>query len=51
MSNKLLNHHILCFLLTERNGFRIRDDNFLEVVDVVAIDVVALLDLADWDLG
>ena len=50
MSDELLNHHILCLLLTEGNGLGIGDDDFLEVVDVVAVDVVALPDLADGDL-
>ena len=51
MGNELFDHHLLCSLLTDGDGFGIGDDYFLEVVDVVAIYVVALLDLADRDLG
>lgn len=51
MGDKLFNEHFLCPLLTDWNGFRIWDDYFLEVIDVVTIYVVAMLDLADWDLS
>lgn len=51
MSDKLLHHHLLCFLLTDGDRFGIGDDYFLEMVDIVAIYVVALLDLADRNLS
>lgn len=51
MSHELLNHHILGLLLTDGNSFRIGDDYLLEVVDILTIYMVALLDLAYWDLG
>lgn len=50
MSDKLLDHHLLCFLLTDGDRFGIGDDYFLEMVDIVAIYVVALFDLADGNL-
>lgn len=50
MSDELLDHHLLCFLLTDGDSLGIGDDYFLEMVDIVAIYVIALFDLADGNL-
>lgn len=50
MSDELLNHHLFCFLLTDGDRLGIGDDYFLEMVDIVAIYVVALFDFADRNL-
>lgn len=51
MSYELLNHHLLCFLLTDGDSLWIWDDYFLEMVDIVAIYVISMFYFADGNLG
>lgn len=50
MRHELLDHYFLCALPRHRDGLGVRNDDFFEMVDVVAVDVVALPDAADRHL-
>jgi|LakMenEpi03Aug12_release.lakeMendotaPanAssembly.Ray.scaffolds.fasta_scaffold2989111_1 hypothetical protein len=50
MPYEFLNQLLLCPLFANRNRLWIRDDYFLEMKDVVSIDMISISDLAYWNL-
>ena len=50
MRHELLDHYFFCALPRYWNCLGVGDDDFLEVVDIVALYVVSLPDAADWHL-
>lgn len=50
MGHELLHHYLLCSLAWKRDGLGIWDDDFLQVVDEVAVYVVSRADAADGHL-
>ena len=50
MPDELLNQLLLSPLFAYRNRLWIRDDYFLEMKDVVSINMISISDLAYWNL-
>jgi hypothetical protein len=48
--HELLHHNFLSALAGDRDGFGVGDDDFLEVVDEVAVNVVSRADAANGHL-
>jgi len=48
--HELLDHYFLCALPRQGHGLGVRNDDFFEMVEIVAVDVVSLPDAADWHL-
>jgi hypothetical protein len=51
MANKFLNEKIFSFFFILGKALGIRNDNLLEMVNIVSIYVISVLYFADWDLN
>lgn len=50
MPYEFIDQLLLCSLFADWHCFWVRDDNFLEMKDVVSINVISISDLAYWNL-